>query len=181
MKKIAGLLIFIALVVASLCHTKNNFKIEYSKADLTAYQIQNRITEKLCKRHQMQFIGNSAEMPDNDIRSLGLIFQITRPLSKDEARLILIDCVQEILNAINSNEEIRPYLNSYPFTPKNVEITIFIKDSQARDLFDPDLGVVHAYKGKLDYITYVKGNKFYKHQSETEETYEEALERASHH
>ena len=63
-------------------------------------------------------------MPEGVINNLGILFQVKRKLSIEQAREILVDCVQEFLTEINSNEEIRPYLENFPFTSKNIHIAL---------------------------------------------------------
>lgn len=138
-------------------------------------KLQAKMANELGKKYNMRLVGDSAAMPEGIISELGLLFRISRLLTREEARVILIDCVQTFLSEINSNENLKPYLKNRPFTSRNISITIFIKNQDGQDVSDPNLGVIHARFGKLDYITYQKESKYYEHQCESEESFEEAL------
>jgi hypothetical protein len=172
--------IFLLLFVLIGCSSNINTD-EFSKADTLAMHIQGTVAKKMTEKYHMFCVGFSARMPENVINNLGLSFQIHRKLSKEEAREILLDCVHTFLTAVNTNEEIRPFLKNDPFTPSNISISIFIQGRNGQDIFDPDLGIVHAMNGFLDYGTYEKGTKIPKIQSKVKETYEEAVERANPH
>lgn len=62
----------------------------------------------------------------NNIQSVHLCFETDRCLSVNECRQLGIEMVEDLLNRYNTNEEIRPYLNNYPFTEKNLEISIML-------------------------------------------------------
>ena len=49
-------------------------------------------------------------------------------VSENEARLIFLNCVYDLLRRINANRELRPYLVQYPFAPENVEYSINFND-----------------------------------------------------
>lgn len=154
------------------CMSSSN--IEYSKEDRLVTQIEAKLAQHLAAKYGLRVVGDSTSMPGGVIKEVGLLFQVNHLLTREEARELLVNCVQEFLSEMNSNEEIRPHLENYPFTSKNIDITVFIKDQKGKDVFDPNLGVVHARFGKLDYATYKKENEFYQHQSDYEETFEEA-------
>ena len=78
-------------------------------------------------------------------------FDCYNEITMDQGRELLIYCVSEYLSAINSNEKIRPYLIHYPFTPKDVEIRIFIHRPDHRDVPMGALTVVSEMDGQLVY------------------------------
>ena len=45
----------------------------------------------------------------------------------NEARTIALNCSETLLNMINSNESLRPYLVNYPFDHQNIKITVFFE------------------------------------------------------
>jgi hypothetical protein len=165
--------LFIFLVLQG-CKPTNTLNIKHSKADQLVTRIELNLAKKLEAKYNIQTVGDSAQMPENVINNLGLMFQVNRILSKNEAREILVDCVLEFLAEVNSNEEIRPYLEYYPFTPVNISIALYISGPDGEDVYDPDLEVASARNGKLRYATKDKNQKF-GYKSEYEETFEEAL------
>jgi hypothetical protein len=138
-----------------------------------AREIRGKVGNKLAKKHQMDFIGVGGGMMGS-VYMLGLSFQIHHPLDRNEARERIIDCVEELLTAINSNEEIRSFLKDYPFTTKNVRIAIFSISKNGQPAFDPFITVVSF--DQSDYITFrtKEPNKIpYKHRHK--ELYSDAM------
>jgi hypothetical protein len=59
--------------------------------------------------------------------------------------------MQEYLSAINGCEEIREELVHYPFTPQDVEITLFIRGPKNEDIPIGELDVIYIVKGIIKY------------------------------
>lgn len=140
-----------------------------------ANKAQNEIAKTLSKKYDMRVIGDYAALFER-VNELGLRFNINGPLSKDELRYILIGCIKEYLCYINSDEEIRPYLKDYPFTSKNIDISIFVYGLEKKNfnLYYPEIAVASTYIGNLYYQTYGPENEF-QYKTTEKETYEEAL------
>jgi hypothetical protein len=138
-----------------------------------AREIRGKAGRSLSKKHKMEFVGVSGGMMDS-VYMIGLRFQMRRPMEREEARMRLVDCAEELIEAVNSNEEIRPHLQDFPFTTKNIEVVIFISDETGRGLYDPDISVVSL--GESDDIYYYTNDQSnpnkYKHQYR--ESYQEA-------
>jgi len=92
---------------------------------LIADTIIKEMAQKLSKRYEMKVIGEKTGMA-KCINLVGLRFQKLGPLSKEKLREILVDCVEEFLQALNSNEKLRPHLKMYPFTSEGLDIAIFL-------------------------------------------------------
>ena len=95
-----------SLVMALIVMSFSFFKSDYSDI---ASGIRNKVGKNLAKKHKMDFIGTSSGMMDC-VRMVGFSFEINRPVSRDEARYLIVDCVEELLKAFNENEKIRPFL-----------------------------------------------------------------------
>lgn len=130
----------------------------------TAMKIEKETGLRLCG------VGGGAI---NHIRKLNMSFNCFREISFDEGRKLLIYCVNEYLSAINANEEVRPYLIHYPFTPNDVEIEIFVRQPDNRDVAFGKLAVVFEVYGKVGYRISQEGPLSLKEAHE--ETYEEAI------
>lgn len=139
-----------------------------------AQTIRRDMAIKLSKRHHMSLFGEKGGLADC-VNILGLSFQIKGPLTKDQLREILIDCVEEFLAAINGNEKLRPHLKNYPFTPKELDISLYIQGSNGEDIYDPEIGTAGAWGGKLEYKTDDPDNIFV-YKSRFEEDYQTALD-----
>jgi len=91
----------------------------------------------------------------------------------DRARELLLTAGNLYLTTINENERIRNSLGTYPFQPKNIEVTIFLYNNDRSDPPPEKLQVITMVNGILEYENRSVETKFlttiYK------ETYEEAM------
>lgn len=136
-------------------------------------QITTEVAQKLSKKHDMELSGSGGGLA-RCVNILSLSFEKLGPLSKVQLRKILIDSVEEFLSAINSNEELRPYLKNYPFTSKEIQIEIYIRDACGREVCSPNIAVATAKDGILSYKTVSKDDP-YKFHSIERESYGEAF------
>ena len=147
---------------------------EIPKSDQAVNHLFERSARSIEKKYKMKAIGTVVAMPEGVVKELGLSFQIQGPLIKEEIRKILITSAKDFLQIVNSDEAVRPYLTKYPFEIKNVEITLFLVDSQGIGLDDPYIGVAGLSRGELDYQILVTTH-IPKIKCESVESYEEAL------
>lgn len=173
MKWFWGALLIILFSIGYSYEKKKNTKYCSPPYVEMASKIRSEIAQKLAKRHSMKISGISGGMADC-VNMLGLDFQIQGPLTKDELRRILINSVLELLKAINENEEIRPFLKNYPFTEKEIIITLFVKDKSGGNIFDPEIAVASSWHGTMNYNTNDKEN-MYVYKQKIKEDYETAL------
>jgi hypothetical protein len=167
------ILFLIGCGLYGLVTCNNSYELKHLKEEKIANQVLTKLAGQLTKKYHLKVVGDSAEMPEGVISNLGLRFHIRRVLKKEELREILVGCVEAFLEEINSNEEIRPYLGVYPFTPKNISIGIIMLTSEGKDVYDPDIEASFAGGGKLWYGTTARNQK-YGYKSEYEENFEEA-------
>ncbi len=146
--------------------------------------IANDITSKTARIIQQErglcLIGTGGGAGiEGHLRKLNMSFVHNGELSMEEGRELVVYCVQEYLEAINGNEKIRPHLVHYPFTPRDVEIAIFIHRQDGRQAPIGFLSVVAGLYGQISYSINQPGPKTLKkvHQ----ETYEEAVQLVKRH
>lgn len=96
------------------------------------------------------------------------------PMTIEEGRRVIIDCIQEYLKDINNDEKLRPYLKVYPFTIDNLDVAIINSAKDGSLVFDPILELITSRQEKIIYRTRDPADK-YKYKYTFEETYEEAL------
>lgn len=137
-----------------------------------AGKILKEMEKKLSAQYHMRAISDTVGLIEN-VNLLGLGFQIRGPLTQDQLRVILVDCVEEFLAAINNNDEIRPFLKLYPYTSEGIQISLFVIDPQGRSLYDPNIGVATVRRGVITYLITDKAKPLI-YKSEVRETYEEA-------
>ena len=102
-------------------------------------------------------------------------------ISREHARELIVSLAESLLQEINSNPEVRPDLEVYPFTNELLSVTIYFIDENEIEL-GTGISSVHFRNGKLKYEHYeiyeytgrypANGNHYKVH----EETYVEALD-----
>lgn len=146
---------------------------DYPKEEQLVDRIIEETAKWASKKYPLYPVGVGASMPGGEIRKLNLSLQSDHPLSKDELRKYLVEINSEIVKRVNSNEEIRPYLVTYPFTEKNAQILIFVTN-KGYDVVDPIVCVGEISDGNLLYLTKDENNLM-RYKNRYTETYEEAL------
>lgn len=172
-------LIIMCTIIAPLILSFNFFKTKTRNYEDMANEIMANVAKTLTKRHGMDWIGEGGGMMGS-VYLIKLRFQIHHAMDREEARKRVIDCVQELLAAVNANEEIRPYLKNYPFTEKNVNIAIFTTYPDGSEVFDPYIKVVSANEqGKIFFRTddLESSRKKCTFKSVYEESYSQAVEK----
>ncbi|MEI8366168.1 MAG: hypothetical protein WCF65_07090 [Parachlamydiaceae bacterium] len=150
---------------------------QYIPADyvVVANKITDEVAVKLSKKYNMKLMGSTGGMADC-VNVIGLSFQIRGPLSQEILRKILVGCVEEFLVSINANEQLRPFLKNYPFTPHEIEIEIFVVDDTGKKIYDPEIGVATAKHGGLRYHTKAREPGYlFGYKTTTREDYNAAL------
>jgi hypothetical protein len=74
-----------------------------------------------------------------------------REVNIDEARELLMAAGDLLLKTLNANEKIRPCFVNFPLTPKNIQVDIFLKNSDGSELGPEKLHVLSFTDGKLRY------------------------------
>jgi len=127
------------------------------------------------KRYPLNACGTIMMMPRGNVNEIGLCFQTKTLLTKNQLRFLLIQCGEELIRQINSNQPFQKFLNKRPFTMKEARIIIYNKDKNGDQPFDPLITNAEISGGVLTYLTQdPKKKSTYK--NEFEESYEEALE-----
>lgn len=83
-----------------------------------------RVAVQLKKEKDLHPCGSGGGMMDQ-IGMLALSFNYYKEIDIDTGRDLLMTTGKLLLNSVNEDERIRPYLENYPFLPKNIEIRIF--------------------------------------------------------
>lgn len=163
---LCGILFFSKKPYEPTCDTPNSIEL--------ASKIKEKICDQISERYQIDCIGSGGSSPGGIIGLISLRFQIHHALTKPEASIILVDCMESLLKAINNDDKIRPCLKNFPFTEKNIDIAIFSKNVDGSEVFHPFLRVASASNGNLFYHTKDPLMEF-GYKSQDVESYEEAL------
>lgn len=162
------------LISAPLIMSFSFFKSKPRTHVIMAEEIQRKVIKTLEKRHQMNCIGEGGGMMGS-VNVLALAFQIHHPMDCNEARERIVDCIQELLKAVNENVEIRPFLKNYPFMPKNVDIAIYTTYPNGAEVFDPFIRVASIYESDQIYFYTKAPDQSYGYKNSYLESYQEAL------
>lgn len=128
----------------------------------------------LGEKYKMKQCGNGLGGMDK-IWLISLSFERISPsTNENEARNLIVHCVEDLLEAINSNEELKPLLQTYPFNAKNIKLDIYNLNNNKTEQTFPNISVVGNNKGKVCYLSVSPENK-YSYHTEKYETYDEAV------
>jgi len=150
------------------CLLENN-SVDYEEI---ADKITDEVAKKLKKDKSLHLIGTGGAMM-HDIQMMMMGFQFYQEVDIEAARELLVYSTEEYLSAINSNEEIRPYLHVYPFTAENVKVEIYFRKPDHHNVSPGQLNIAAVGEGKITY--YTETSRMAPLQQKHEETYQDAL------
>jgi len=162
--------IFIVILLFSGCAKKG---YQLTEDEKLANKISHQVAAQLKRDLDLYPFGTSGRIPDK-IKVLGLAFLYYKPIDISEGRSLLISAVQHFIDEINACEPIRKYLEQYPFQPENVEIEIYIHNSDYSKIPPGKLNVISYSHGFLKYKIDDPKNE-YRLKTIHKETYEEAI------
>jgi len=91
------------------------------------------------------------------VREIGVTFKHNGALSKEEILVIYYECVEELLNRVNSDEQIRPFLLNYPFSKENISIEMsFYPEEGYGDLPEGEIAHLFSSGKRLCFYTYIE-------------------------
>lgn len=168
------LLIFLGIPVIGF-NMGSNMNDQLSEEDRIFYGFIKREGTILGKKYGMRQSSIGGGGGEDRIWLMSLSFdRNSQPLTEEESRRLIVDVVNDYLKAVNKDEILRPYLREYPFTPKNIELTIYNSDEDGNRINYPFIDIVDNREGKIGYFTKEEG-KEYGYKTEKYETYDEAV------
>ncbi|MBS0585362.1 MAG: hypothetical protein JSR76_03555 [Verrucomicrobia bacterium] len=120
------------------------------KDTLLVRDINKQVALKLKKEKNLRSIGSGAEMM-YEIKLLGLSFNYYNEIDIDKGRELLVFAASEYLDAINTNVELRPYLDHWPFTANDIEIDIGILKPTGKEVGLEKIDFLTCEKNELKY------------------------------
>jgi len=126
-------------------------------------QLSDRITEAFCKDMQKKYnlhcTANSGQFLYN-VNSLHLTFTCIKNVSVADGRNIIVDAVQDLVKRVNGDPDIRPYLSHYPFSPKDICISISFYDPSYKRVPTDFLALIVNTRNYIYYDKYQE-NRFF--------------------
>lgn len=113
-------------------------------------QITRTVASDIEKELNIIFTGDGGRMPQK-VEEISLDFMAYRKPSIEEARMLEVKATEKLLRAINSNEEIRPYLAEYPFLPNRAQIMISFQKRDNTHYTDGSVALVFQVKNTIFY------------------------------
>ena len=169
MKKIAAVILLIVLVAGC------GFSGNPWGSNAASNRIAAKTSTYLAKKYQMSIGGKGGQIIDGKVKEISVLFIRQKgPVSLEEGRKMIVDCVEEFISAYNSNPRVRPFLYNSPFGPKNFSISIIYYNENLGEIFFPDITVFSASRGEVGYCTNDPEKEF-GYKTEVYEPYEEAL------
>lgn len=166
-------IIFIFLLLSSCGYEAKQNILPPNKESL-ANIITARVAKNIKAESKLYPCGSGGRVREH-VERLALAFNYYEPLDIDSGRELLIYAAEKYKAALNSDEEIRPFLKNYPFENKNVEVVIYIQKPDGHDFGYNKLCVIAARDGELVYFVHKDPNSLLS--ITHSESYEEAFEK----
>ncbi len=147
---------------------------KYKDPEYVAYadQISTKICNELWQKEKLYLNGFGGSFLYN-VEKIALHFRAERHADVSQARRLFVNAAERLLSEINQGEQIRPYLDHYPFTNRGLSFSINFVNADNKRVTDGSVAYVFVVKGTIYYDKYDAGSKqlldLY------EEPYEEAL------
>lgn len=136
-----------------------------------AYEMIDSYSKELKTQQGFALSGKGGSLT-KDINILFLHFDSSKELNIDQSRQLYVRSVEGLVNKVNTDANIRPYLHNYPFTWRNVDLKIsFYKNGQM--ISDGNIAYISTVNEIVRYVVYdaVKDELITKYK----EPYEEAV------
>ena len=107
---------------------------------------------EMFKKHKLGCQNISEKIKDGIIEEVFVELIYFHATKMDKARELQVVATEKLLEAINSNEKLRPYLKNYPFSPNQLKVTVLFRKSNYYPYFDGTLDSVHQSGDEVTYL-----------------------------
>jgi len=114
----------------------------------------NEIITAMKQKYSMYLLSKGVTFSNG--LQLNFSFHVQKPITKQEARMILIIHECEIFSKINNNKEKWGFPRNFQFTPNDLSITLFITNPDGGDRYHPEICRAEISGTKLIYKTTTK-------------------------
>ncbi len=140
-------------------------------------RVENKHSEEVCKRFNLEpYAGGGGMMFDVELVIQSFVSH--QPSNLAQARRLFVYCAQDLLDRMNGDTAIRPYLRQYPFKIENLKYAIHFKDKRSNRMPYPLISTVHSqgiHSDRSNFIFYEVEDGSFLGKTIHGETYEEAL------
>lgn len=113
----------------------------------------NNYEKKVKRSDGLEVSGIGSMMPTGNLCGVFMSFRCFHPMSLPEARKLFVKLSEGLLAETNSTPQIRPYMEVYPFTAKNIELGLAFVDKKGDHLMDGNLAYILYIKDSIAYTT----------------------------
>lgn len=159
--------LFCLLIPISCVHSSNaSPEIKLSTKILKNYALQ-------AKKENNLILSGFGTGRSNNTRQIAATFISQKNLNVAKARELIINTCEQLLEHVNSNQEIRPHLSNFPYTCKNLDMIFGFEDEKRNHIAPPYIALILVLNENVHYKTYdSESNQFIPIHKES---YEDAL------
>ncbi len=141
---IGVLLIYLINVSLEAAERKSPEYLKY------AWEVTKPFIKEMEKKHNLICTGDGGHLA-HDVEMINIFFTARRKASVEEARILEIDLIENLLQRVNSDEKIRPYLRESPFPSHRVGMNVSFVSKEGKSPLDGSVACVCTGKGKIHY------------------------------
>ena len=136
------------------------------------HQLMSKIIERFQKSYNLHAcsIGSGNA---KGVKQIALGFFKYSPMTKDECRIVMMSCLNDFDEIVNSDENAKKYKLAYPNALNHLSMSIIVVNEDGSEILHPEAEGVSFVNGKLYFRTQDPENPF-KPKEKICETYEEA-------
>jgi hypothetical protein len=124
-----------------------------SKEDVLVYDIIHKFAVLERQKNNLEVGGTGSSIPEN-IEKFFVYFRCYEKMSREQSRILVISCVNDILDLINNDPKIRPYLENYPCTARNIELMFSFVDQNCKHVGPPFIALIFTEEAVIYYRCY---------------------------
>jgi hypothetical protein len=119
----------------------------------TYHRFLNTCSKQISKEYRLHCYGAGGSVPDK-VCIVELFFESNQQMNIQQARRLIIPIAEKMIDDLNADEKLRPYLKDYPATYKNIGAVIAFKVIHP-DERDSEC-IKSVFIGQINTILYVK-------------------------
>lgn len=142
------------------------FSVNYLYATGKHVKISNKIISKynreLKRQKKLLLVGEGGSYM-GDIQDIGFSYITYEKMDLDQARRLYIEVTEGYLSRFNENEEVRPYMHTYPFTIDNLQVMLAFENEKREYREEGEIALMCVLRGFLCFEGYDhEKKKFYR-------------------
>ena len=113
-------MIYLGLIMLSFFNSCGSNEPEYIRL---SDKISDPFVAETKKKRDLDCVGYGGAFYTN-VKAVNLTFETKKTITLPEVRRIFVEMSEDLIARYNANEAIRPFMDNYPFTLKNVRISL---------------------------------------------------------